>query len=367
MKSRVGAALFALVFALAFGAGGYAGIANLKGQLHGWWEAQAWQSTSATVLEAHLKESHGDSTTYEATTQYRYAVNGREYYGTRVGISGGYDNVGSWQRDRYTQLAAAQRSGQPITVWFDPTHPERSVADRALRGPMIAFSIPFATLFPMVSLAALWMFVRVLRAPDAESPMPENPTVIKSGAGSELRMLWFFATFWGLIAFPLGFVLIPQSFGRSWAWLFVAIFPLIGLGLIWVTLSRTLRLLLNGEVTLAVRPSAARLGEALAVHATFSRSPAPGEYLMSLLCEKVDTRGDDTSHDTVWRQERNVQVYDSHAAASFSPPAELPASEPKADIHHRWRVLLSFPGGKDERAFDVVVQAGQSRTLRDCP
>lgn len=364
MRSKVSPALFALVFALVFGAGGYFGVATLIGQLREWRAMQSWQSTSATVLEARLQTSHGDdSTTYEATTRYRYVVDGRKHHGTRVGISSGSDNVGSWQNDRHAQLAAAQRSGQPITIWFDTANPKRSIVDRTLRWPMIVFMIPFATLFPMVSLGALWMFFRILRKPSVESAAPEpakNPAVIESNAGSELRKLWLFATFWGLIAFPLAFLFISESFGRSWIWVFVAIFPLIGLWLIWLALSRTLRLWLHGEITLALQPSQPRLGEALALHMTFSKSPTPGEYAISLLCEQVDTRGEDTSYTEVWRHEHTVQVNGSYAATSFSPTDNLPGSEPVTGIYHRWRVLLNFPGGKDERAFDILMQPAQT-------
>ncbi len=64
MKSKAGAALFALIFALGFGAGGAFGIGSLIGQLNGWWQARHWHAVPATVLTADLKTSQGDSTTY---------------------------------------------------------------------------------------------------------------------------------------------------------------------------------------------------------------------------------------------------------------------------------------------------------------
>jgi hypothetical protein len=364
--SKIGATVFFSLFVLGFGAGGYFGISSLFGQLADWREMRSWHSTTAIVLEAALEESHGDSTTFRTTARYRYVVDGREYSSTRVGISEGSDNVGSWQHDQHRELASAQRADRSITVWYDPANPARAIVDRTLRWQMIAFAIPFATLFPMVSVFAFWMLVKVVRAP-ADAPAsraPEhNSGVIKADTRTELRALWFFATFWGLIAFPLGFILIPEMIGRSWAWLFVLIFPLVGVGLIWAALSRTVRLSRNGEVTLALSPSQPRLGESATVHATFDRTPPSGEYTLSLLCEKVDGRGEDTSYATVWQQERTLQVFGPSAAASFSPPAHLPASEAATAQYHRWRVLLTFPDRKDERAFDVTMQPAHSESV----
>jgi hypothetical protein len=360
MKSKVPGALFALAFALVFGAGGAFGIASLLGQLHGWWQARSWHTVPATVLTAELKESHGDSTTYEATATYRYVVEGRAYEGTRVGFGHGSDNVGSWQQKQYARLNAARLERRTIDVWVDPADPARSVVDRSLRPGMVAFTVPFATLFPMVSLGALWMLIRILRAPAQETSAPAKPKPnerdIRSDARLSARARWLFATFWGLIAFPVAFVMVPELYGRSWMWLAVMIFPIVGLLLIWAAITQTIRLTRNGEITLRLNPAQPRLGESLTAQATFAQIPATaGEHVFTLLCEKVDTRGEDTRYRTVWKQERPVHRGGTYAAATFLPPPHLPPSEPSTSVYHRWRVLLGFPDGKDERAFDVTI------------
>jgi len=360
MKSKVGAALFALVFALGFGAGGYFGISQLATQLHGWWQARDWQPVPATVLATELKESHGDdATTYQATARYRYTFQGRGFEGTRVGFTGGFDNVGTWQRDHYQQLVAAQRDNTPVTVWIDPSDPRRSVFDREIRGSLLAFSIPFATLFPLVSLAAFWMLVKVLCTPASEaartSSLADNPTSIKSAAWPEAGILWFVAAFWNLIAFPFAILAAPDVTARPWLLFFVLIFPGIGILILWTAIARTIRILRNGNIRLALSPPQPRLGESFAVHISCDRPPESGEFKLSLLCEQVDNRGDSSSNKTVWRQERTVQSSGADVLGSLTAPAQLPASEPKGDLYHRWRVLVSFPSSKDERTFDVVL------------
>ncbi|MBC7982898.1 MAG: DUF3592 domain-containing protein [Candidatus Obscuribacterales bacterium] len=360
MKSKIAAAIFALLFAVGFGAGGAFGILSLAGHLNGWWQARSWQPVAAIVLKTELQESHGDSTTYQVTVHYRYRVNERTYDGTRVGFSRGSDNIGTWQREHYQRLEAAKRAGQSIRVWVDPAQPEHSVIDREIRWGAVVFSIPFATLFPAVSLGALWVLFNVLRTPASESgaspKLANNANLIKSDARYGVRALWFFAAFWSLIAFPIAFLVVPQEFGRSWVWLLVMLFPLVGVGLIWAAATQTMRLRRNGQALLTLIPAQPHLGHSVAVRADFDRAP-PGEYRVSLLCEEVDTRGEDTHYKTIWRQERAVRVNNATLTSAFLPPVHLPATEPSAGIYHRWRMLLNFPDGKDERAFDVVVSA----------
>lgn len=360
MKSKAGAALFALVFALAFGAVGAFALNTLAGQLTGWWQARTWQAVSATVVSAELKISHGESTTYRALATYRYVVNGHTYASNRIDFGGASGN--SWQQGQYTRLNDALSNQRPIEVWVDPADPTHSVVDRELRLRDIAFLVPFATLFPLVSIGALWMLTRVLRTPAGDaSGWANNPAAnmreIKSDARTSARATWLFAIFWNLIAFPLAFTFVPEHRG-SGVGLIVLLFPLVGLLLIWVAAAQTLRFQRTGEIMIRLSPTQPRLGESFTVNATFARTPLAGEYLFTLICEEVDTRPDDTRYRTRWKQERAVQGAGNYAAVTFSPPAHLPPSERDASVFHRWRVLLFMPGGKDEQAFDVTLGSG---------
>ncbi len=74
---------------------------------------------------------------------------------------------------------------------MNPANPARSIFNRDLRPAMIAFTVPFATLFPMVSIGAVWMLIRVLRTPAQETfasvkPAP-NEREIRSDARTGAR------------------------------------------------------------------------------------------------------------------------------------------------------------------------------------
>lgn len=278
MKAKLVMVIIALLFAIGFGAGGAFGIYHLYSEVNGWWQARSWQPVAATVLATQLQESAtDDGTTYKATALYRYEVNGHRYNSTRVCVSIGSDNLGNWQRNHYLQLEAARREGRTINVWVDPAQPERAVFDREIRWSMVALTVPFATVFPLVALGALWVLLKGLSAParsynDAPKLEP-NPAEIKSDARSSARGLWLFATLWGLIAFPIALVAVPEQFGHSWTWFLVMLFPLVGIGLIWAAIVRSLRLSRHGEVLITLQPAQPRLGESLAIKAHFRVEP----------------------------------------------------------------------------------------------
>jgi hypothetical protein len=361
MKSKAGAALFAVVFALGFGAVGAFALHTLAGQLSGWWQARSWQPVSATVVSAELKTSSGESTSYKALARYRYVVDGQTHEGNRIDLGGASNNA--WHQEQYARLKHALSAQRPIEVWIDPADPTHSVVDRDLRLRDLVLMVPFATLFPMVSIGALWVLVRLFRTPADDASWQAkkaaaNGREIKSDARTSARVTWFFAIFWNLISFPLAFAVVPGH-GSFGAWLLVLLFPLVGLLLIWMAAAQTLRLRRTGEITIHLSPTQPRLGQAFTVNATFTRTPPAGEHVFTLICEEVDTRPEDTRYRTKWKQERAVQLAGTYAAVTFSPPPHLPPSERDAPVFHRWRVLLAMPGGKDERAFDVTLFAGR--------
>lgn len=363
MKAKIVTTLFLLLFVIGFGAGGAFGISTLVRHCADGLAARHWQSVTATVVDAKLHESHGDSTTYKVVARYRYEYKGKNYEGTRVGISEGSDNVGDWQRSQFAQLDAAKRYGKSIDIWVDPKQPERSVVDRNIRWGMVAFAFPFATIFPTVSLGTLWMIIAMWRNDEPKwlrqrlKMKHDSDYAIQSDARTGIVVGWVFAVLWSLIAFPVGIVAVWQTIGRSWTWLIAMLFPLAGVALLWGVAARTLRLTRNGPVAILLDPLDPRVGNAVSIRTQFARVPRSGSYRIRLLCERVDTRGDDTSYRVVWDEERTVRCKGKDFVCSFTPPVGTPASEPEDKIYHRWRVILNFPDGKDERGFNINVEA----------
>ncbi len=91
-----------------------------------------WAATRGDILRSDYESFEDvDSDSYasiawRAHLNYRYTVNGREYYGTRVGIAESdacSEKSCKGQTDRYPV-------GSHPLVFFDPTKPERCCLDR---------------------------------------------------------------------------------------------------------------------------------------------------------------------------------------------------------------------------------------------
>jgi Protein of unknown function (DUF3592) len=366
MKSKIATILFALVFALAFGAGGLFGVTSLVNHVWGGIRASTWQPVTAIVTEASLERSGdgSDAGSNRVQARYNYEIGGKRYDGTRVGLVDGGDNIGDWQQAQFARLAGARQSGQPIQIWVDPNSPERAIVNRDIRWGLVLFMIPFAVLFPLISLGASWVIYRTVRAPAESSTAPailrNNAREIASDSRANLKALWLGGILWSLIAFPIGFLFVSNHSILSPLAFFVAFFQLIGVALLWGAIRQTLNLYRHGDVTITLQPAEPSIGNTVLVSARFQRTPPTGAYTVTLLCERVDSTSDSTDYKTVWRQERIVNAGTSGTEASFLPRVNTPASQPEGPVHHRWRVLLRFPDRRDERAFDIVMRPARA-------
>ncbi len=117
--------------------------------------------------------------------------------------------------------------------------------------------------------------------------------------------------------------MVPDLYGRSWMWLVVMMFPIVGLLLIWSAAAQTIRLMRTGEITIRLSPTQPRLGEDLTVHATFTKQPSAGEHVFTLLCEQVDARGDSNRYRTVWQQERTTRPGGTYATSDILAARQL--------------------------------------------
>lgn len=165
MKSKIGGLLFAAVFAIAFGVGGYfGGIKPLVGMLHDAWRVQSFVPVNAQLMDVQIKL--GSKGTHAVLAKYRYSFNRQEFESSRIGLhSGGADNIGNWHSQWYQRLKQAKDYGTSITVWVDPNEPKTALIDKHIRWPLFWFSIPFALLFPAVGAGALWVMYRIVVLP----------------------------------------------------------------------------------------------------------------------------------------------------------------------------------------------------------
>ena len=156
MRGRILVSLFALPF---FSVGVWM-LWSISSTLYDAWQMQSWAPVDARIVAAGYRTNSGDSETYEAWAEYRYAFHGVQFTGNRVNISSGGDNIGNYQKATGNRLNNAR--GQIVTAYVDPDDPRESVIDRDVRWGLMGFKSIFLFVFGGVGLGLL---IAVWRAP----------------------------------------------------------------------------------------------------------------------------------------------------------------------------------------------------------
>lgn len=142
--------------------------------LHDWQRMKSWTMVEARLDEARLRnhsDTEGDDV-YKVGARYRYVVEGREYTGARVAISGMADNVGDFQLALGSELEAALRLDRPIHVWVNPRRPAEAVIDRSLRPGLFAGQLFFMLATGGIGGTMLYLLWRPPRRHAAAAGVP---------------------------------------------------------------------------------------------------------------------------------------------------------------------------------------------------
>lgn len=170
------------------------------------------------------------------------------------------------------------------------------------------------------------------------------------------RSLVVFAVLWNLFAWPLAYFLMRSDQGEGDVWL-VALFPLIGLGMLAVVAYQLVRARKFGRTVVQLDPMPLRLGRTFrgTLQANVARDQAPEDgFVVEVNCyrQKVrytrDSDGDRTrriERDLLWRDETRIRGDASMDGArvevpfAFRLPEEMPPSTPlKLDNRIVWEV-----------------------------
>jgi|GEM_PF-147234 len=369
-KGRAGywvAMLFGLVF---FGVGAaflvFGFIPNL-------WDAlrmQDWVQVPAEVAAVNLETNNGeDSTTYKVSARFRYAYDGRDYTGERVGIAdGGSDNVGDWQRDTYNRL----RGRKQTTLWVNPENPAESVFDRDLRWGLLGFKSIFVVVFGGFGAVVIWFVNRKpkpvppgLPAWQARAAWHDNR--IRSNAKSTLWFAWGFAIFWNAISSPVPFILPGELAKGNQIALVALLFPLVGLGLLVWAIQQTLAWRRFGVTKLQLDPFPGALGGDVggAVELRLGFNPKH-RFHITLTCYHVYRRrsgrnGSETVRDAKWQDEQSANVepglHGTRLRFLFRTPENLPESSDGGNSWDEWTVNITadLPGADFDRSWQIPV------------
>ena len=124
-----------------------------------------WASTEGRIVSAEwVRSSSTDSTTalsyrYRHEVTYEYAVGGSALTGKRPWF--GHSMWGWRWAPRPEQRPTLYRVGQPVTVYYDPAHPERCTLSRTVPGDRFRLLLAVAGLFVLAGLGAMTGHVAV--------------------------------------------------------------------------------------------------------------------------------------------------------------------------------------------------------------
>jgi hypothetical protein len=385
MKSRIAIIVFASIFMISFGGVGFWALSKMGQMLLQWQKANSYVPVDANIVDAELKvKRDSDSTTYRVQARYEYEFQGKRYSSSRVGIADGSDNFDRYQRDMANRLQRAKQNGATVRAWVDPNRPELALLDREMRWKQFVFMIPFGLVFTLVGVGAAYFVVRAIIGPgqkvlDLERRYAKDKSEwwrankdwidghVKSSARAGMFGIGFFALFWNGVSLPIYFgALLPSQDTPLWAKVVFALFPIIGIALLWLVVKVAIQTLRYGETVLKMEPFPARLGEAVNVSMVARNTRAIGKaFDVKLICNYVDSSGSGTSRSEKWSTALRVVATTANSDAAhvqirarIAIPADLPPSEsPSKTYRHEWQVEIVSHEARFTETFVVPVIA----------
>jgi hypothetical protein len=387
MKGKIVVSLFALPF---FGVGVWMlwSIGTLFADAA---RMADWAPVPATVSSGGYETHSGDdSDTYEAYGEYYYEFNGRGYYGSRVSIAGGADNIGDYQQDLGRMLSAARARGETVSVYVDPDNPADSVVDRSIRWGLVGFKSIFLIVFGGFGGGLLIFTWRQPPEKDKSDPRYQDrpwllddawqtPTVRSSSKASMIGV-WIFAIIWNLVSAPLPFIMFEEVVERhNYIALVGLLFTMVGIGMLVWAIRRTLEWRRFGPTPVTLDPFpgsiGGHVGGTIDLNLPFD-SQTEFELTLTNINSYVSGSGKNRSRkekagwqDSVVAHAESSSAGGTRLSFRFDVPDGLPESDADrdGDSYTIWRLDLSaeLEGADLDRSFDIPVYATrqQSRAL----
>ncbi len=373
-----GGGLFA---AVGIGVGCYLGSIFLA-----WQAMQGWVETPARIQTAELVAHRGDdSTSYSLSVEYAYEYDGRTYTGTRAGLHGGSDNIGSYHQQKYEELSAYRDSGELFRCYVNPNHPAESILYRDPRWELTGLMGVFAVLFGLVGVMIIGGGVSARRTGLAQAAMRAQwPTcpwmwrkdwaagLIEYRAGAAAFGVAIMAVLWNGIAFPaLYFAYDSGVFSESIiASVIILLFPGVGILLVLGAVRAALQWRKYGSSLFRMAEVPGTIGGALrgVIEVPASVSPENG-YQLTLSCINQITTGTGkqrkTSEQVLWKEERTIvhELYVQGTTQTILPVLfGIPFDQADSDdtdsdnvILWRLEVKAATSGVEYEAKFEVPV------------
>ncbi len=301
---------------------------------YGYMKAASWTAVPAQIDTLEYKISYGDSTTYNVEAKYRYVVDGQEYTNTRVALSTGYDNVGTFWYDLHRKLKR-EKQRDDVYAWVDLDNPQNALLDRSFRWRMVVFGSIFLIMFGMFGVGMIWG--AFLPEKTKEDRKAEARSGIKSDEASSYKFIFYFGLLFFLAGSGFTALIIPDVLkGQNLAALLVLLFPVVG-ALIMAFAWRSKRSYqLIGETLLFPDPVIGAIGGQTGGHFEINSRTDGSPVTMRLTCSESRKSGDDTYTSIIWQDTTTAYaksiVDGSRVHFVFDVPAELP-EEGKSGKH----------------------------------
>jgi hypothetical protein len=385
MKGKIFVSLFALPF---FGVGVWM-LWSISGTFFDAWQMNNWVSVEAHLSRGGYETHRGDdSDTYEAFGRYSYSFNGRRYEGSRIALSSGGDNIGSYQEDIGYRLQRAAANNEAITIFVNPEQPADSIIDRSVRWGLLGFKSIFLFVFGGVGLGLLIAAWRAPKEKDTSLPQFKDApwlvndewqtATIRSSSKAAMWGAWIFAALWNLISAPLPFVLYEEVTQKeNYLALIGLLFPAVGIGLVVWAVRRTREWTSFGPAPVTLDPFPGSIGGHVGGSIDLKLPFDPNnEFKLTLtnVHSYVSGSGKNRSQREKAMWQKNLIAHAETGAKGtrltfrFDVPAgEQESDTEKDDSYHLWRLNLSadLAGANLDRDYELPVYATamQSRFL----
>lgn len=228
LKERLGAAAGALAALVLAGGLGFLALWALGGTIYDGWRANEWVKVRADLIRVDGNEAF-----------YAYTWEGRKLTSSRVGSLrfGGTSEVDDWDDRIADALATAHAEKKPVTAWVNPADPAEAMLDRQVRWMLILVLMPFA--FGLAAGGVAGFLVLGAKAIGWDWRVKGQP-LFKPRLRTALAH-WAMALGWNAVSIPIALLAIPDLYSRG-EWVpiaMLAIFPLIGLLILWSAIAGT--------------------------------------------------------------------------------------------------------------------------------
>lgn len=113
-------------------------------------ESSRWPCVQGKVIKAWVKETWGSEQNYSPQVEYIYKVDGVIYTSFTIRLTGDI----SCGKRRAERIAAWYDGRDPLSVWYDPSKPERATLKPGGAGWLMAGLLVVSILGPLLAFAA---------------------------------------------------------------------------------------------------------------------------------------------------------------------------------------------------------------------